>query len=108
MTVEKGRGYVSVEQRSKDKLPIGVIALDAAFSPVMLVNFTIDDVRVGQRIDFNRVTMEVVTDGTIQPEQALKDAADILKNHFDLVSQIVVPTVEAGAKKPVKKVAKKK
>ena len=74
LTVQKGRGYVSVEMRQKEKLPIGVIAIDAAFSPVRLVNFSIDDVRVGQRIDFNKVTMEVETDGAIQPEQAMKDA----------------------------------
>lgn len=107
LTIEKGRGYVSVEQRQKEKLPIGVIALDAAFSPVRMVNFTIDDVRVGQRIDFNKVTLEVETNGTMQAEQALKEAATMLRDHFELVSQIVVPEAEAVVKK-VKKIAKKK
>jgi DNA-directed RNA polymerase subunit alpha len=105
LTIEKGRGYVAVEQRQKDKLPIGVIAIDAIYSPVKLVNFTVDDVRVGQRIDFNKVTMEIETDGSIQPEQALREAASILKDHFDLVSQVVVPEPEA---KPVKKAKKAK
>ncbi len=100
LTVQKGRGYVSVEQRQKEKLPIGVIAIDAAYSPVRLVNFSIEDVRVGQRIDFNKVTMEVETDGAIQPEQAMKEAATILADHFALVAQIAVPVAEA---KPVKK-----
>lgn len=104
LTVEKGRGYVSVEQRSKDKLPIGVIAIDAIYSPVRQVNFTVEDVRVGQRIDFNRITMAIETDGTIAPEQALKEASAILKDHFDLLSQVAVPEPEA---KPAKKVAKK-
>lgn len=104
LTIEKGRGYVSVEQRQKDKLPIGVIAIDAIYSPVKLVNFVVDDVRVGQRIDFNKVTMEIETDGTIGPEQALKEAAAILKEHFELVSQVAVPEPEH---KPAKKTAKK-
>lgn len=106
LTVEKGRGYASVEQRQKDKLPIGVIAIDALYSPVRLVNFTLDDVRVGQRIDFNKITMEVTTDGTIQPEQALKEAAQILRDHFELFAQIPVP--EPEQKKPAKKTATKK
>ncbi len=105
LTVEKGRGYVAVEQRQKEKLPIGVIAIDAIYSPVRSVNFTVDDVRQGQRIDFNKITMEIETDGSIQPEQALKEASSILKDHFDLVSQVVVPEPEA---KPAKKAKKAK
>lgn len=105
LTVEKGRGYVSVEQRQKEKLPIGVIAIDAIYSPVRMVNFTVDDVRVGQRIDFNKVVMEVETDGSIQPEHAVKEAAIILKDHFELVSQIEVPEAQA---KPAKKAKKAK
>lgn len=112
LTVRKGRGYESVEELQKEKLPIGVIAIDAIYSPVRLVNFTVEDMRVGQRIDFNRVLMEVETDGTIQPEQAIKEAAVILKDHFELVAAIAVPEAEAkpakAAKKPAaKKVAKK-
>lgn len=105
LTIEKGRGYVSVEQRQKEKLPIGVIAIDAIFSPVRLVNFSVEDVRVGQRIDFNKVVIEIETDGSIQPEKALKEAGQILRDHFDLVSQISVP--ETATAKPVKKAAKK-
>lgn len=105
LTVEKGRGYVSVEQRQKDKLPIGVIAIDAIYSPVRSVNFTVEDVRVGQRIDFNRVMMEIITDGTIQPEQALRDAAAILQQHFELVASVTVPEPE---EKPKRKAAKPK
>lgn len=105
LTVQKGRGYVSVEMRQKEKLPIGVIAIDAAYSPVRLVNFNIEDIRVGQRIDFNKVTIEVETDGAIQPEQAMKEAATILADHFTLVAQIAVPVTEA---KPVKKAPREK
>ena len=107
LTVRKGRGYESVEQMQKEKLPIGVIAIDAIYSPVRLVNFSMEDVRVGQRIDFNRVLLEVETDGTIQPEQAVKEAAGILKDHFELVASIAVPEAEAKPAAKAKKVAKK-
>jgi len=102
--VEKGIGYVPVEQRQKEKLAIGVIAVDAIFTPVKLVNFKIEDVRVGQRIDFNKITMEVETDGSLEPEAALKKASEILIDQFRVVSEIVVP--EIAEKKPAK--AKKK
>lgn len=100
LDVEKGVGYVPVEQRQKEKLAIGVIAIDAVFSPVTLVNFRVENIRVGQRIDFNKVTMEVETDGSIEPEAAMKKAAEILIDHFRVVSEVVVP--EASAKKEPK------
>lgn len=96
--IEKGVGYVSVEQRRKEKLPIGVIAIDAIFSPVKSVNFLVENTRVGERIDYNKITMEVETDGSIQPEQAMKDAANILMDHFKLVSDIEVPETKEKIK----------
>lgn len=104
--VEKGIGYVPVEQRQKDKLAIGAIAIDAIFSPVRMVNFTVENIRVGQRIDFNKVVMEVETDGSIQPEAALKRSSEILADHFRLINEIAVPEVEV--KKAPKAKAKKK
>ena len=101
LDVEKGIGYVPVEQRQKEKLAIGVIAIDAIFSPVRLVNFKIEDVRVGQRIDFNKVTMEVETDGSIEPEVAMKNASEILINHFRVVNEVEIP--ETPTKKEPKK-----
>lgn len=107
LEVEKGIGYVPVEQRQKDKLAIGVIAVDAIFSPVKVVNFKIENVRVGQRIDFNKVVMEIETDGSVEPEEALKKASEILVNHFKLVSEI--KTEEKAAKpKKTKTTTKKK
>src|SRR3989344_3427072 len=105
LEVEKGIGYVPVEQRQKDKLAIGVIAVDAIFSPVKLVNFKIENVRVDQRIDFNKVVMEIETDGSIEPEEALKKASEILVDHFKLVSEV---KTEEKAAKPKKKMATKK
>lgn len=101
--IDKGIGYVSIEQRRKEKLPIGVIAIDAIFSPVKSVNFSVEEMRVGERIDYNKIIMEIETDGSIQPEQALKDATNILIDHFKVVAEVVVPEI-----KEVKKVTKKK
>ena len=100
LEIEKGVGYVPVEQRMKEKLPIGVIAIDAIFSPVKLVNFTVENIRIGDKIDFNKVVMEVETDGSIQPEQAVKNAADILLDHFRTIAEISIPEIK---EKPVKK-----
>ena len=106
LEVEKGIGYVPVEQRQKEKLAIGVIAVDAIFSPVKLVNFKIENVRVGQRIDFNKIVMEIETDGSVEPEEALKKASEILVDHFKLVSEVKTEEKEAKPKK--KTVTKKK
>lgn len=111
LEVEKGIGYVPVEQRRKEKLPIGVIAIDAIFSPVKAVNFSVENIRVGERIDYNKVVMEIETDGSIEPEQALKDAAGILVDQFKIVTDIDVPEVkeqEKPAKKKEPKAKKKK
>ena len=105
--IEKGVGYVPVEQRQKDKLAIGIIAVDAIFSPVKLVNFSVENVRVGQRIDFNKITMEVETDGSIEPEQAIKNAAEILIDHFKILSEITVLEPGEVFKKKLSKTKKK-
>ena len=105
LEIEKGVGYVPVEQRQKEKLAIGVIAVDAIFSPIKLVNFNIENVRVGQRIDFNKVVMEIETDGSIEPEAALKKASEILMDHFKLISDV---KAEESVEKPKKKTAAKK
>jgi len=95
LDIEKGIGYVPVEQRQKDKLAIGVIAIDAIFSPVRMVNFTVDNVRVGQRIDYNRVTIEIETDGSIKPEEALKRASEIIVEHFETIGSLEIPASAA-------------
>ncbi len=107
LEVEKGIGYVPVEQRQKEKLAIGVIAVDAIFSPIKLVNFKIENVRVGQRIDFNKIVMEIETDGSVEPEEALKKSSEILMDHFKLISDVKTEGKEAKPKK-VKAASKKK
>ncbi len=96
LDIERGVGYVPVEQRQKEKLAIGAIAIDAIFSPVRMVNFTVDNVRVGQRIDFNRITMDIETDGSIEPEEALKKASEILIKHLETIGSVEIPAPHEG------------
>ena len=114
LRVERGLGFVPVEARKSEKLPIGTVAIDAAFSPVIKANFSVENMRVGDRTDYNRLIISVTTDGSITPSSALHKASNILKDHFDKVSQIEVKEAEkvmpeeSAAKKPVKKRAVKK
>ena len=82
MTVERGVGYLSADR--SDQLPIGVIPVDAIFSPVRKVNYTVENTRVGQMTNFDKLTLEIETDGTITPEEALSRAAEILVGQFSL------------------------
>ncbi|MBI2624692.1 DNA-directed RNA polymerase subunit alpha [Candidatus Parcubacteria bacterium] len=89
MTVERGMGYVPVsERREKEKVPIGTIALDAIFSPVRRVNYTVEDMRVGDRTDFNKLRLEIETDGTLSPADALTSATKILAAQFQALAEI--------------------
>lgn len=110
LTVEKGSGYMPVESRKLEKLPIGSIALDAIFSPVINVNFTVENMRVGDRTDYNRVLLQVETDGTVSPSRAVHKAADILLDHFKRISDIEIQEEKPGggtALEQVKKTKKK-
>ncbi|OGY57022.1 MAG: DNA-directed RNA polymerase subunit alpha [Candidatus Colwellbacteria bacterium RBG_13_48_8] len=99
LTVEKGEGYVSVESQKIERLPIGTVALDAVFSPVVNVNFTVENMRVGERTDYNRIKLEIETDGTVSPSSALHKAANVLIDHLKRVADIEVRDIEAvGAK----------
>ncbi len=83
--VEKGTGYLSKESRmGKEKLEIGAIAIDAMFTPVKKVGFKTQNMRVGDRTDFDKVIFDIETDGTITPETAFSRASEILVNHFEM------------------------
>ncbi|OGW15908.1 MAG: DNA-directed RNA polymerase subunit alpha [Nitrospirae bacterium GWA2_42_11] len=84
MTVKLGRGYVIAEHNKEDGLPIGVIPVDSIFSPVQRVNFRVENARVGRRTDFDRLILEVWTDGSMPPEEAVSNAAIILKDHLNI------------------------
>jgi len=79
-----GRGYVSAENQATQDRPIGVLPLDSMFSPVTKVNFEVENTRIGQRIDYDKLTLEIWTDGSVIPSDALAYAAKILKDHFAL------------------------
>lgn len=95
LTVEKGLGYVPVDVRTGEKLPIGVIALDAIFSPVFKVNFSVENMRVGERTDYHRVKLFIETDGSITPSAVLRKASKILQDHFIKISEIEVKEAES-------------
>ena len=88
LRVETGRRYVPASQNKRETDPIGVIALDAVYTPIKSVRVTVKPTRVGERVDYERLELEVTTDGSIIPQNALKDAAVILKDHIDPVIEM--------------------
>ncbi|MBI4621231.1 MAG: DNA-directed RNA polymerase subunit alpha [Desulfobacterales bacterium] len=84
MVVKKGRGYVPAEKNKEENQPVGTIPIDAIFSPIRKVNYSVSHARVGQRADYDKLTMEVWTDGSVSPEDAIAYAAKILKEQLNL------------------------
>ena len=82
--VSRGRGYVAAEKHKKEGQPIGVIPVDALFSPVKRVNFSVEDTRVGQVTDYDRLNLEIWTNGSMSPKDALLYASNIMQRHLDL------------------------
>jgi DNA-directed RNA polymerase subunit alpha len=86
LTINKGRGYVPSEENKIPNAPIGTIAIDSIHTPIKNVKYTIENFRVEQKTDYEKLLIEVVTDGSIQPKEALKEAAKLLIHHFMLFS----------------------
>ena len=84
ISVDTGRGYVSQNKNKREDLPIGIIAVDSIYTPVKRVNFTVENTRVGQITDYDKLTLEVWTNGTIRPDEAVSLSAKILIEHFKL------------------------
>ncbi|MBI5913094.1 DNA-directed RNA polymerase subunit alpha [Candidatus Azambacteria bacterium] len=82
LTIEKGFGYVPVEEKKKEKTEIGTIALDAIFTPIRKINYEVENMRVGERTDYDRLRLIIETDGTIDPEEAFMKGARILVEQF--------------------------
>lgn len=124
LTIAKGLGYVPVESLKGETLPVGVIQIDAIFTPVTKVNFTVENMRVGDRTDYNKVRFMIETDGSIAPSAAMRKSASILQDHYAKVYEqfkllggeaVAAPVAEESAaeesteEKPKKKrVSKKK
>ena len=84
MTVEKGRGYNSAEKNKKDTQSLGVLPIDSIFTPVKKVNYAVENTRVGQNIDYDKLTIELWTDGSLAPYEALSLAAKVMTGHLEL------------------------
>jgi DNA-directed RNA polymerase subunit alpha len=84
MEVSRGRGYVTAERNKQDGMPIGAIPIDSIFSPVVKVNFSVEETRVGQITDFDRLIVEITTNGAMTPEETMLYASNILQRHLDI------------------------
>ena len=102
LTITKGRGFVPAEEQRDENTPIGTIPVDAIYTPIKKVNWTVENYRVEQKTDYEKLNLEIVTDGSISPEAALQDAANILIYHFKLFTDdkkiSIESTVEADSK----------
>ncbi len=84
MEVGRGRGYVPAERNKQEGSPIGIVPIDSVFSPITKVNFSVEDTRVGQTTDYDRLVIDIWTNGAISPEEALLYASNILQRHLDI------------------------
>lgn len=98
LKIEKGIGYVPVEQQERKEKEIGAIAVDAIYNPVKRVNFLVENMRVGKRTDYDRIILEITTDGTMSPETAYQQAVEILMGQFNSIAGLMVDQ-EATAEK---------
>lgn len=98
ISIEKGIGYVPKDQLKKGKSEIGSITIDAIFTPIKNVNFQVENMRVGDRTDFDKLSLEIETDGTIAPEEAFFEACDILIKHFNIIFEGQAGRVETSGK----------
>lgn len=99
IVVRQGRGYVPIEEREGETKEIGVIGIDSVFTPLRSVGYRVEDVRVGQKTNYDKLTLNLETDGTVEPAEAVRQATQILLDHFNLVLNME----EGGKKKRAKK-----
>ena len=96
LRIEQGRGYVQAEDNKRSDDPIGVVAIDSIFTPILNVKYTVTPTRVGQKIDYERLTLEVNTDGSLSAEDALTQAASILRDHIGLFVEVEAATEQTA------------
>lgn len=94
LEVRVGRGYCPGEDNKKEDQPIGVIPIDSLFSPVKLVKYSVENTRVGQELDYDKLILEVTTDGRITPDEAIKQSSAILKHHLEVFEQLSDEAIE--------------
>ncbi|MBQ7750699.1 MAG: DNA-directed RNA polymerase subunit alpha, partial [Bacteroidales bacterium] len=100
LTITKGRGFVPAEEMRDENTPIGTIPVDAIYTPIRKVNWTVENWRVEQKTDYEKLNLEIVTDGSISPSAALQDAANILIYHFKLFTDDKKMTLETTIESP--------
>ncbi len=108
LTITKGRGYVGADKNKTEDTKIGVILVDSIYTPVERVNITVANTRVGQQTDFDKLTLDVFTNGTLGPDEAVSLAAKVLSEHLDIFINLSeaaknVPVISEPAKGPAKK-----
>jgi DNA-directed RNA polymerase subunit alpha len=87
VVIKKGQGYEPVERRKEEKMPLGTIAVDSVFTPIKKIHYNVENTRVGGMTNYDRVTLNITTDGSITPEDAFNTANQILIEHFNLISE---------------------
>ena len=107
LVIEKGRGYVCADKNKNPAMPIGTIPVDSIYTPVVKVNYTVENTRVGNQTDFDKLTIEVWTDKTISAKEALSYGARILRDHFKIFTDLSEAEIEEGStiKAPVEEQA---
>ncbi len=101
--IDKGIGYLPAEQRDREEREIGMIAIDAIYTPVKRVNYEVENMRVGKRTDFDKITLEILTDGSITPTEAFQKSVNILVGQFQSLVSAEAEVVEAPKKAKKKK-----
>lgn len=99
LEINRGLGYIPVEQQERENKEIGVIAIDAIYTPIRRVNYAVEDMRVGKKTDFNKITLDIETDGSVTPEEAFKRATEILVSQFSALMEISLEKEEGETKK---------
>ncbi len=102
VTIEQGYGYVPVEKRD-EKLPLGNIAIDAIYNPIKKINYTVENTRVGGKTDYDKLTINITTTGTVSPEEALNESINLLTSYFDKI----LPTAKKTPKSKTNRKEKK-
>ena len=100
MTIDKGRGYVPAEENKSNSHPLGTVAIDSIYTPIKNVKYAVENYRVEQKTDYEKLVLEITTDGSIHPKEALREAAEILIHHFILFSDEKI-TLDTKSKTPV-------
>lgn len=101
--IERGRGYVPTEQKRHEQRALGTISVDSIFTPVKKVHYEVENTRVGDKTNFDKLTLDITTDGTIHPREALRQAAQILLEHAQIITELEVATETAPKKARAKK-----